>query len=314
MLRFLVVVSSLWVLVACPKSSSPADAGPAIDADRTQAADDLKPLYDGNTPPVAVATSWCDALHDLPARKKRGCCEPAVDGGVAAPADRSSIAATCAGQLSAALAKKDVVVDDAKVQACVAARETQLDGCAWVGVLAPPLPQECAGLMTGSLDEGARCSSSLACKPGLHCHGASALDAGRCGKPAPPGARCGAGVDALAVVVPQAEIDRGHRECEGACVLGKCQAAKAAGDACRSDAECGDGNRCDGTCVTGRIAVGAPCTKGGCVAGARCVDGACAPLATAGAACRVDFDCAQGGCVNGACAMKCTSWRDVQTR
>jgi hypothetical protein len=276
-----------------------------LTADETEL-DGIAPVYDAQTTPAPRTVELCRALHDEPVARKAQCCGKERAG-------PSPVVAPCAGALSSALKLKDVTLDDAKVAACIAARSAQLEGCSWVGLLQPPAPDACRDLIVGALDEGARCRSSLACKAGLRCVGASLLDTGRCKRPLPARAPCGGSVDGLAVVVGQTEVDRAHPECEGACIRGRCVDTAPAGAPCFADAECGKGNRCDPVddaagakqCVAGRIAVGEKCKLAGCVEGARCIDGACRKKAKEGEACTSELDCEAGGCVDGTCGMQC---------
>lgn len=301
-------------LAGCPKDKEQPKP-PETDTEKTEIMGGNEPVYDASTPPDPRAAALCDALYTVPAQKKAACCSD--------PNSSSPMLATCTGVLSAALKGGALTMDEAKAKACALAQEQALAGCGWVGVLAPPLPPACAGIFTGTLDEGARCRSSYECKGGLRCHGNSALDAGRCGKARPAKAPCGAGIDGLAVVTGQVAVDVEHPECQQTCTRGRCSAPHAAGDACLSDNECGADRRCDTAkkvCVDGRIAKGGACDKGGCVDGTRCMSGTCEALRNEGEACDGEFDCAKGGCVkkdgaaHGVCGMRCASWHDVETK
>jgi hypothetical protein len=307
----LVVVAA--ALAACPKPTpaSAPDAGAELPHAPT-AAPGMQPIFDAATAVDARALPICNALYDLPQQRKDACCK-----NTPGPAP---LVKTCAGVLSAALQDKDLVFDEAKAAACVAARTAAFDGCNWVGPMSPLPPAVCSELFHGALDEGARCRSSVECQTGLRCHGAGPLDAGRCGKPLVDGSRCGAATDGLAMVVDQPTIDRAHRECVGKCVLGKCYPSTALGGACHADTECGDDARCDkGACVAGRLALGAACVTGGCVSGALCLDGACRAPRADGEACAADTECARGGCVkavgakSGTCGMKCSPFPQPAT-
>ena len=309
-----VVVAVVVALTAlgCPKEK-PTEPAPTPDNEKTEIMGGNDAVYDASTPADPRAAALCTALYTVPAQKKAACCSE--------PAASSPVLATCTGVLSAALKSGAVVLDDAKAKACAAAQEQALAGCGWVGVLAPPPPAACAALFTGTLDTGSPCRSSYECKGNLRCHGSSALDVGRCGPPRPAKAPCGAGIDGLAVVTGQVAVDVEHPECQQSCGRGRCTAHVDDGAACLSDGECGADHRCDNkVCVKGRVVVGGACSSGGCVDGARCMAGTCQLLRKAGEACDSEFDCAQGGCVKksitgpGVCGMRCTSWRDVETK
>lgn len=295
-------------------------AGPVVKelddkADATKAGEDIVPVLEDKGPPDARAVRLCRATQGVIVERKTACCEPGK------PAGATDVERACTSAVSAALKSKNVTIDEAALAACEQAQHKELGGdCAWVRALPPPLPKECTTLLTGTLTAGARCRSSLECAAGLKCHGASLLDAGRCGPSKPARAPCGASVDALAIAVGQPAIDKAHPECAGLCVLGRCADVAKAGAPCKAAAECGDGNRCeDGTCKAGLVALGQKCTGPACADGGRCADGTCRALSTTGGPCRDDFDCARGGCVKatagaatGTCGMRCTSWRDLK--
>src|SRR5436305_6828169 len=86
-----------------PPSSSAAAARPAASAvDGTQ---------------LALARRLCDALHTLPAQRKRECC-PSVAA--------ESLAGVCTGELEAALRRGTVRLDAGAVAACEAAITREL--------------------------------------------------------------------------------------------------------------------------------------------------------------------------------------------
>ncbi|HEY4221405.1 MAG TPA: hypothetical protein VGO62_08680 [Myxococcota bacterium] len=311
--------ASLWCafvaleLAGCPKPAAPAvvDAG-SSDPEHVKGSDSIKANYDASTKPDPRATALCQALFDLPAQKRDACCN--------APAAASSpITSTCVGLLSAALLDKDLAYDDAAAKACIAGRTQQFTGCGFVGPVAPQFPTVCSNVLHGSLDSGARCKTSLACKPGLRCLGAGPLDPGRCGAPLPDGSSCAFAVDALSVVVDQPSIDRAHPMCEHACGHFKCRAVEKPGDACANDFDCGSANHCGaGKCVAGLIALGQACDKTGCVDGAICIDSKCQPKRKEGETCTDAFQCESGGCprsksdpTRGTCGMNCNVFDNV---
>ena len=132
-------------------------------------------IYDEPVPELAETRLLCDALHLLPARRRAECCPgPPADSHAQAAAD------TCAADLSAAVAGGGVVLDDERLTSCIAAREQQLAGCAWVGPSPPPRPVACAAAVHGTLTAQSRCRSHHECAPGLRCAGLGPLRPGLC--------------------------------------------------------------------------------------------------------------------------------------
>ena len=321
------VVAAVAAGGGCKKIAAAAAAVAAVDADAGAAASDepdavttqetrIRAVFDAATPADPRALRLCKALLELPQQRKAACCKYPI-------AATDTVTTTCAGVLSDALHDKDLTFDDAKATACAEKRARQLDGCGWVNATAPPPPPECDEILRGNLDKGARCRSSLECNKGLRCRGAGPLDSGRCADPLPDGSRCGASVDGLAIVVDEPSIDRDHPQCKNICGHLKCRSLEALGGECRSDVECGAGNRCQANlCVAGRVAVGQPCTGATCADGARCIESKCEAPRAPGGSCAMDSDCADGGCVKhrgapkgssrpereepGVCGMKCS--------
>ena len=79
----------------------------------------------------ALVTTVCAALHALSAQRRGECC------GTAAVGDLSAV---CALNLSAVLKRGTVRVDDAVAAQCARDTGQQLQGCDWVGALAPVPP------------------------------------------------------------------------------------------------------------------------------------------------------------------------------
>lgn len=243
----LLALACTLVCGACTKREAPVPVEPAP----SEHAADTEPTvlaHDGPADPRAARL--CHALHGAPAERRAACCE---EGAVPLASD---IEEQCAEVLTAVLAAGDVTLTADAVASCELAQQDALEGCSWVRPLASSAPAACAGLFVGALDDGARCSTSLECKDGLRCHGASALSRGRCGKPKVSQMPCGAALDPLAVALGAGEIDARHPECEGQCVLGRCApkvpvhtAAQTAvmswradeGDSCRHDLDCVSG-------------------------------------------------------------------------
>lgn len=71
--------------------------------------------------------------------------------------------------LTGALRFRAVSLDVADVNRCIAAMGRDYEGCDWVGPYPPDTPNECLGIVHGTLTRGARCRSSLECVNGLRC-------------------------------------------------------------------------------------------------------------------------------------------------
>lgn len=297
----------VFLLAACPKAapSEVKDAG--VNDDGPSLSGEIKATYEVDAPTHPQAEKLCHALHGLPHERQTACCK-------FEPGD-AFVEKTCKANLSAALAAKALVVDEARVTACAAAMDTATQGCGWVGTLRPPVPAACLDVVSGAVARGQRCRSSLECGVGDFCQGVGPTQAGRCGPPSPTGSGCGRGIDPLASFLGG---DVGaRRECAGFCSRSRCQAAVAVGAACVSNVECGDGHCAAGACAAGAvIAVGGACADGGCVVGARCTHHVCVAPKDEGEACKSDFEC-RGSCVgapDGRCGMHCPTWKDAQTR
>jgi hypothetical protein len=238
----------------------------------------------------------CQALHELPARARAGCC-----GGSAG----TTFTEPCARALSASLRSGAVLLEEAALVACERAASAALAGCQWVGATAPEPPAACRGLVLGTLERGRSCRSTLECRPGTFCRGVGPTDFGVCLPPQAAGSLCRTGVDVLAGYLRQA-VERSHPECRGFCQRNRCFDSLPAGGACRVDEQCGPAGRCGGqSCVAGTVGSEAePCVPGGCRDGLRCVAGTCAAPRPGGAACQTDAECL-GACQAGRCTQRC---------
>jgi hypothetical protein len=250
-----------------------------------------------------LARRVCDALHGLPSTRRQACC-----GGMA-----SNLAAACADALTAAIRRRAITIQGARIDRCVSETERALAGCSWVTPLLPNLPAACAGIVAGTLKEGAACHSSLECVDGLYCRGVSAAQPGVCRPPAAPRSRCELPADNLAAYA-RAREDPRHASCEGRCERGQCLPFIPAGGACVSSALCVPGLHCmEGKCQAKPLpGIGDACSASNvCEAGAYCDAGKCEALKEAGAACRLPFECRALACEKtpgsrtGKCADAC---------
>jgi hypothetical protein len=255
---------------------------------------------------TALARRLCDALHTLPAQRRKECCPQASE---------ISLAEVCTSELTAALKRGSVTLDAEAIGRCEAATARRLEGCDWVTPVQPPLPEECSALIRGRLAAGTACVSSLECADGLFCRGAASVRAGVCAPPAPARAPCAVPFDNLASFA-RGQDDPRHRDCEGRCFKGQCYPPALVGQECISTAFCQTGL----SCVGGRCRekqplprVGEACAKTtGCSAGAYCADeGVCALLKGVGEPCSGSFECRAFGCLKpegaatGVCADPC---------
>jgi hypothetical protein len=229
------------------------------------------------------ASRLCETLHDLPARRKQECCG----------ARSASLAALCTTTLAESLSRARSVLDADAVADCAESSTTLLRGCDWVGPLQPALPQACMQLISGRMQAGAACRSSLECRDGLYCQGMSPFNAGICAAPAPVGARCELPADQLAAYA-RAEGDPRHPSCAGICLRGRCLARLADGGACSSSAQCADARHCiAGQCRDAPLfASGSDCASSAeCSSGNLCIDARCTAPKPGGASCRLPFEC-----------------------
>lgn len=229
------------------------------------------------------AALLCEALHDLPARRKQECCGAQV----------ASLAALCTSALTESLSKSRASIDSDAIARCGKVSARQLVGCNWVGPLQPELPAACTGLIVGHVERGATCQSSLECRDGLYCQGLSPLGAGICALPARAGARCEIPADNLAAYA-RADADARHPSCDGVCLRGRCLAKLPEGGTCSSAAHCADGRNCiGGQCRNAPLqALDAVCASTAeCSSGNSCIDQRCRAPKAGGATCRLPFEC-----------------------
>jgi hypothetical protein len=235
--------------------------------------------------PDPLARRLCDALHALPQSRRAECCGQRTG---------SSLADECARTLSASLADRAVRLEVLEVDRCVAAASRALEGCDWVGTLAPLPPEACRAVIHGQLTAGARCRSALECGDGLACRGVGPTSPGVCSAPAPAGASCTSPADTLASEASQSGYEEHHPDCSGFCQKGRCTAFVAVGGACLSNAQCAPGTHC---------------ALGRCAAGPEPV----LALKAGGETCSSAFEC-KGSCLKaegaaqGVCGMQCNSW------
>lgn len=286
---------------AAGTGSSSAPPASTETAPEKTADDEVKPVYplDGS-PPDPLVQRFCQAVHDVPARRKGECC--------GTPGETGYFTGECTRTLSSAVRSGAAVLDAAGVDRCVEAMAKDLDGCGWVGPSSPAVPAACEGIIAGQTGERALCRSSLECSEGLTCQGLTATRTGKCFPPKRSGIVCGGSTDTLAALTRQNQVAVTHPECAGYCNRPVCTDKVAFGAACKIDDECGLHRTClGGKCSeTPLPAVGQACTSGRCAAGARCVKDLCAAPGAEGAACESDLEC-RGACEKaaGAAAGKC---------
>ncbi|HKU41152.1 MAG TPA: HupE/UreJ family protein, partial [Polyangiales bacterium] len=158
-----------------------------------------------------LAASICEATQRLP-RERRAACA----GTQAGP----TLEAECTRVLSAALSDGALRVDPVAADSCMTALHERYADCSFASASVLSPPAACTTLWQGQRNDGASCRSSLECQSGLHCHGASGLSEGTCGKPKLAGARCTEIPDPLGAYLPMRDAD--HRECQGTCRQGRC--------------------------------------------------------------------------------------------
>ena len=155
----------------------------------------------------------CAALSALP-RERRAACAGRRPGIV--------LTSECERMLGAALADGAVSFAPGAAERCVADQHARYASCAFAEATALiPLPS-CSGMLLGQRARGESCRSSLECGSGLHCSGASPVEAGTCAAPGAPFARCSLSTDALGAYLPSRDAD--HPECAGSCIRNRCAA------------------------------------------------------------------------------------------
>jgi hypothetical protein len=303
----LTVVAALSVvsLAACKGSKAKANVG---DAGAVAARAPIGRTYPTDVKPNPIAVRVCDVMHTIPGQRRAACC---------AEPPQQYFASECVRVLSASLEALALSVVESQVEKCATAMTASLEGCSWVTPGQPLAPKECQGLLEGLVAEGGACRSQLDCKNGLHC-GAQ----GTCVGPEAVGAACGRGVDQLATLTGQRDLDKAHPSCAEHCsmVAHKCEAMPTVGAPCFAHVNCAPGQMC----LEGRCAAGNPgkvddaCSTGTCEVGLRCLASTkkCVPFATSGEGCNSDFDCGKGACSaneSGArvCKMTCSHAGDL---
>ncbi len=301
-----------------PKGSGAAKAGasaPAAETPELEERDQLpagmeidpepavKPVFPAGVTPHPVASKLCEALHEIPNRRRAECCERK------APV---SVSKRCVDIVSTALADGAIVVSLPDVEACLAAQTALHQGCDWVSITAPRAAEVCRGLYRGQRNAGQACRSSLECVGDMTCRGVGPTQEGVCGEARAEGAVCGAGIDPIGPFVRLVDGDLPSECAGGFCQKNRCRAYVAAGGACTGSAQCVAGKACVGG-VCGdpvSIPVGQACDRSGCVEGARCVGGQCILPKPAGAECRSHFEC-RGACYDGRCDKMCRPIRPL---
>jgi hypothetical protein len=315
------------VLLACPKKARPTDAGDAqvvdggaprdavlADASASDGAVTVYPI-EPNAPPTPLAQKLCAGLIDMPEQKRATCCASAP--GVVNTAE-------CTQALSAALRYQAVAIEEADVDKCVAAFDKALDGCDWVGPVAPRPPLECQNIVKGSFPEGTRCRSSLECASALLCRGLGPGTAGTCALPKLPGELCGGTVDTLASYLRDGSLEKRHPECSTAhCSRHRCAIGVGQEGPCQVSQDCAEGLQCLPTAPVKKVAPkasaapapprkcvrralpkeGEPCPGGVCAGDLVCVVNKCASRKAGGQDCANDVEC-RGGCMRSAGASK----------
>lgn len=310
----------LPLCAGCPRREAPRQADLAqparepaksIDAGLPAGAlpppEQVRPVYPAalQGAPDPLAARVCAVLHQAPEARRAACCQ-APQGTV--------LTDECLRALNAAVGAGAIRLSAAEIDACEQEMAKALSGCDWVGAWPPPLPAACAGLLHGTVVQGAACRSSLECAGALRCQGAGPTQVGKCAPPLAAGSPCGRSVDALAPFTRQDQVDRQHPECAGSCDRRHlCVEKVAAGGACATSAQCGEGARCvAGRCAAGAVAAaGEACAGDDCAPGLRCHKGKCLLPGREGARCDSDFAC-QGGCLKdgkgpGRCGARCTA-------
>jgi hypothetical protein len=255
---------------------------------------------------LSVATTLCDTLHGLSARRKAECC---------GTPPRRILIDQCVQLVSRSVASYSLELSRDALATCSADMSQALEGCDWVTPSEPLSPPSCQRLFRGLVSAGGTCRSSLECADTLHCEGTTPTKPGVCSAPGNVGAGCGTHVDALAAATLTRDLERSRPFCADFCSLTshKCEPQPKEGASCLASVSCARGQSCvAGACSKARRGgQGQGCQSASCEDGLRCVDGECRAPAAPGAACSSDFDCAEGGCVTNAsgaatCGPKCS--------
>jgi hypothetical protein len=267
--------------------------------------DSIRPVYPiDNKPPLPLAERYCNAVRELPKKRRQECC-PAM--GMFAPTGE------CIRTLSSALRAGSVTLDTADLDACVTAVTNETTGCDWVTSVEGRTAAACLGIIKGVRKDGEVCRSNLECQEGSRCLALGATRPGQCGPPLPARLMCNVATDSLAAFSGQDDFDRHHPECEGYCSRRQCAEATALGAACTGSLQCGR----KALCIAGKCSDAAPPSPGQactdvCAAGAHCSKGKCVAVKADGESCTEDAECraqcerADGGKV-GQCRKQCPS-------
>ncbi len=300
------LLAACLAVAGCRCPGEPAAPALGVEGGAVPAApgEEIKAVFPRAAGPAhPLARALCEALHDVPSRRRAACC-----GGRGTPI---TLTAECVRVVSFSLHSGATTLDAARLAICARELAEGLAGCDWVGPTTPEPPESCRNLLTGTLDRGQRCRSSLECRADLHCRGSGPTDLGTCDLPRAAGTACGLSVDTLATYARQ-DVDSRHPECAGFCERRRCFDTRALGAACQVDAQCGRGRRCAGrACAEGaRGTEGQPCVPGGCSWALRCIAGVCGKPRPGGAPCEADIEC-QGACLGadaarrGVCRPRC---------
>lgn len=275
---------------------------PDAEPKDSSVADGIRPVYPALVgEPEPLAQKLCEALHSRTRAKKDECCERTSS---------LDVTSECVRMLTFAIRSKAVVLDSAEVDRCLSAIDTRLSNCDFLAPGQPPTAPQCAGIVRGQLQEGARCRSALECKEGLNCRGVGPTQQGICSKPRGAKMACGTASDPLLNYTFQDE--KKHPECEGVCGRNQCMTPVKEGESCVSSMLCPTGTQC----VKGKCShesypgPGQPCESGLCAPHAKCVKGKCAIPKKNGEPCETLFECEAickiaPGAKRGVCAPGC---------
>lgn len=166
-----------------------------------------------DAPQLAAAEELCESLARLPRVRRAECAAEPV--GV-------TLERACARSLSAAWERGGLRAPSEEARrTCVREQRERYADCGFARMTRVPAADSCSALWQGQLREGEGCSSSLECGEGLQCAGVGPFDPGVCAQPKRAGAACGRAIDPLSGYLPHS--DAAHRECEGACLQGRCR-------------------------------------------------------------------------------------------
>ena len=294
------------------RQGCPRGRGPAMPPGAPPPVEETRPVYpsqlDGAESPQAQ--TLCRALHELPAARRKACCQSTT--GLMLNSD-------CVRVLTFAQRSGAVRIDEPALASCVAGLGQLYSGCDWIGPGRPSSLPSVAACCTEPWRLGRAVDQAWSVREGLFCHGAGPTASGVCGVPRVDGERCGLAVDALAAYLRMSMLTEphpqfaAHRECAGVCNLRHvCESLHARGESCVMSVQCGADDRCGrGQCIAGGSLAPARPARGRL----RCRSALLWPCLPgpkpAGASCGSDFEC-QGGCEKpagaerGVCAMTCS--------